>query len=86
MLPLLAAEARDTRRRERRRRRGLATAVIEGGDEIGGLCILRGCMPSKALLYAAEMLHLARAGKPGGLRIPRAGFDFPGGHGAQKGN
>ncbi len=56
---------------------GLHTAVIEGGDEIGGLCILRGCMPSKALLHAAEMLHLARAGKRWGLRIPRAGFDFP---------
>jgi pyruvate/2-oxoglutarate dehydrogenase complex dihydrolipoamide dehydrogenase (E3) component len=55
---------------------GLHTVVIEGGDEIGGLCILRGCMPSKALLYAAEVLHLARAGKRWGLRIPKAGFDF----------
>jgi pyruvate/2-oxoglutarate dehydrogenase complex dihydrolipoamide dehydrogenase (E3) component len=56
---------------------GLRTAVIEGGDEVGGLCILRGCMPSKTLLYAAEVLHLARAGKTWGLRIPKAGFDFP---------
>ena len=24
--------------------------VIEGGQEVGGLCILRGCMPSKTLL------------------------------------
>jgi pyruvate/2-oxoglutarate dehydrogenase complex dihydrolipoamide dehydrogenase (E3) component len=56
---------------------GLHTVVIEGGDEIGGLCILRGCMPSKTLLYAAEVLHLARAGKRWGLRIPKAGFDFP---------
>ena len=56
---------------------GLHTVVIEGGDEIGGLCILRGCMPSKALLYAAEVLHLARAGKRWGLRIPKASFDFP---------
>ena len=55
---------------------GLHTVVIEGGDEIGGLCILRGCMPSKALLYATEVLHLARAGKLWGLRIPKAGFDF----------
>jgi len=55
---------------------GLRTAVIEGGAEAGGLCILRGCMPSKALLYAAEALHLARQGKTWGLRIPRAGFDF----------
>src|SRR5262245_42604541 len=26
---------------------GLRTVVIEGGEEVGGLCILRGCMPSK---------------------------------------
>jgi pyruvate/2-oxoglutarate dehydrogenase complex dihydrolipoamide dehydrogenase (E3) component len=33
-------------------------------------------MPSKALLYAAEVLHLARHGQTWGLRIPKAGFDF----------
>jgi pyruvate/2-oxoglutarate dehydrogenase complex dihydrolipoamide dehydrogenase (E3) component len=55
---------------------GLETVVIEGGPEVGGLCILRGCMPSKALLYAAEVLHLARSAKTWGLRIPEAGFDF----------
>jgi len=57
-------------------RAGLKTAVIEGGKEIGGLCMLHGCMPSKALLYAAEVLHLARSAKTWGLRIPKAGFDF----------
>jgi pyruvate/2-oxoglutarate dehydrogenase complex dihydrolipoamide dehydrogenase (E3) component len=57
---------------------GLRTVVIEGGAEVGGLCILRGCMPSKALLYAAEVLHLARHGRTWGLRIPKAGLDFAG--------
>ena len=55
---------------------GLKTVVIEGGKEVGGLCILRGCMPSKALLYAAEVLHLARHGATWGLDIPRAEFDL----------
>lgn len=55
---------------------GLKTVVIEGGREVGGLCILRGCMPSKALLYAAEVLHLARHAKTWGLKIPKTGFDF----------
>jgi pyruvate/2-oxoglutarate dehydrogenase complex dihydrolipoamide dehydrogenase (E3) component len=55
---------------------GLNTVVIEGGSALGGLCILRGCMPSKALLYAAEVLHLARAAKTWGLKIPKAGFNF----------
>lgn len=55
---------------------GLKTAVIEGGDEVGGLCILRGCMPTKALLYAAEVMHLARRAATWGIEIPEAGFDF----------
>ncbi len=33
------------------------TAVIEGGVEMGGLCILRGCMPSKSLLESAHRWH-----------------------------
>jgi pyruvate/2-oxoglutarate dehydrogenase complex dihydrolipoamide dehydrogenase (E3) component len=55
---------------------GLSTAVIEGGREVGGLCILRGCMPTKALLYAAEVRHLARSSNVWGLRIPEAPYDF----------
>ena len=41
---------------------GGRVAVIDGGDELSGLCILRGCMPSKTLIYSAETLHLARQG------------------------
>ena len=55
---------------------GLKTVVIEGGREVGGLCILRGCMPTKALLYAAEVLHLARHVAPWGLRAAKVDFDF----------
>lgn len=51
---------------------GMKTAVIDGAKELGGLCILRGCMPSKTLLYAADVLHLANQGKKFGLNIPRA--------------
>src|SRR4051812_35071036 len=39
---------------------GKKTVVIEGGEKVGGLCILRGCMPTKALLYGAEVFHLAQ--------------------------
>jgi pyruvate/2-oxoglutarate dehydrogenase complex dihydrolipoamide dehydrogenase (E3) component len=55
---------------------GLNTAVIEGGKEIGGLCILRGCMPTKALLYAADVIHLARHANTWGIRAPEVTFDF----------
>ena len=41
---------------------GGKVAVVDGGDELSGLCILRGCMPSKTLIYSAETLHLARQG------------------------
>jgi len=55
---------------------GLKTVVIEGGHEVGGLCILRGCMPSKALLYAAEVKHQAENAGTWGLRVRKVAFDF----------
>jgi len=55
---------------------GRKTVVIEGGREVGGLCILRGCMPTKALLYAAEVKHLAEHAATWGLRAGKVSFDF----------
>ena len=49
-----------------------SVAVIDGAPELGGLCILRGCMPSKTLLHVAEVLHQAQKGERLGLRIPSA--------------
>jgi pyruvate/2-oxoglutarate dehydrogenase complex dihydrolipoamide dehydrogenase (E3) component len=54
----------------------LKTIVIEGGREVGGLCILRGCMPTKALLYAAEVKHLAERAATWGVRAGKVSFDF----------
>jgi pyruvate/2-oxoglutarate dehydrogenase complex dihydrolipoamide dehydrogenase (E3) component len=36
---------------------GASAVVIEGGAQMAGLCILRGCMPSKALLESAHRWH-----------------------------
>jgi len=36
---------------------GAKTVVIEGGEQMAGLCILRGCMPSKTLLESAHRWH-----------------------------
>ena len=55
---------------------GLKTVVIEGGEEVGGLCILRGCMPTKTLLYAAEVMHLASHPETWGVRTEGVTFDF----------
>jgi pyruvate/2-oxoglutarate dehydrogenase complex dihydrolipoamide dehydrogenase (E3) component len=49
-------------------RLGLATAVIEGADDVGGLCILRGCMPSKTLLESAYRAESVRRAAEFGLR------------------
>jgi len=54
----------------------LRTIVVEGGAEVGGLCILRGCMPTKALLHAAEVMHRVRNPEPWGIHAKGAGFDF----------
>ncbi len=36
---------------------GLKTACVEGRETLGGTCLNIGCIPSKALLHATEMLH-----------------------------
>ena len=45
---------------------GMRTVVIDGAAELGGLCILRGCMPSKTLIESANRaLTLRRAAEFG---------------------
>jgi pyruvate/2-oxoglutarate dehydrogenase complex dihydrolipoamide dehydrogenase (E3) component len=63
---------------------GKTVAIVDGARELGGLCILRGCMPSKTLLYMAEILHLAQKGKTFGLKIPRASADMKAIHARKK--
>ncbi|MFO1451988.1 MAG: NAD(P)/FAD-dependent oxidoreductase [Opitutaceae bacterium] len=55
---------------------GKSVAVVDAGPELGGLCILRGCMPSKTLLHVTDVLHHARHGRVLGLRIPKAEVDM----------
>lgn len=54
---------------------GLSTVVIEGGEEIGGLCILRGCMPSKTLIESANRFRVLRHAAQFGLSAESIGFD-----------
>ena len=55
---------------------GKRTVVIEGGQALGGLCILRGCMPTKALLHAADVRFQAKRSGIWGLEPGEIGFDF----------
>jgi pyruvate/2-oxoglutarate dehydrogenase complex dihydrolipoamide dehydrogenase (E3) component len=55
---------------------GARVAVIEGGKEIGGLCILRGCMPSKTFLESAHRWHEIRRAGEFGLEATPVGVDM----------
>ena len=63
---------------------GQKVAVIDGAKQLGGLCILRGCMPSKTLIYAAEVLHHARHAGRFGLRVTGARADMKAVHARKK--
>ena len=52
-------------------------AIIDSANTLGGLCILRGCMPSKALLYSGQLLYDAKQATSFGLKIPTAVIDMP---------
>ena len=45
---------------------GMTVAVIER-DQLGGICLNWGCIPTKALLRSAEILHFAEHAKDYGL-------------------
>lgn len=51
-------------------------AIVDSSTELGGLCILKGCMPSKTLIYMAEVMHHAKHGKTFGLSIPEVSADM----------
>jgi mercuric reductase len=54
---------------------GAKTALINAGLPLGGTCVNVGCVPSKALLYAGEILHHARLGIHG-VELEVKNFDF----------
>jgi pyruvate/2-oxoglutarate dehydrogenase complex dihydrolipoamide dehydrogenase (E3) component len=55
---------------------GLKVAVIDGADELGGLCILRGCMPSKTLIESADRNLSIRRAAEFGLKAQSQGVDI----------
>ena len=56
---------------------GLKTAVVER-DPVGtgGTCLLRGCIPTKALLHTADLYEDVRNGKEFGIVAENVGLDF----------
>lgn len=52
-------------------------AVIDR-DPPGGICLTKGCIPTKLLLYPAEVLRTAEAAADLGIRLTVEAVDFPG--------
>lgn len=53
---------------------GLKVALVEAGDRLGGTCLLRGCIPAKTWLQAAEVFTTVRDSAQFGV----TGADDPG--------
>ncbi|QOQ38939.1 dihydrolipoyl dehydrogenase [Trueperella pecoris] len=54
---------------------GMSVALIEG-DKVGGTCLHRGCIPTKALLHAAEVADEMREGPSIGVKGSFEGIDM----------
>jgi dihydrolipoamide dehydrogenase len=54
---------------------GAKTAIVEK-DRLGGTCLVRGCIPTKALLQSSELYSLAKSGAELGLLADSIGFDW----------
>src|SRR5512139_2707074 len=55
---------------------GLRTALIDEDPQLGGTCLLRGCIPSKALLHAARMLTDAEEAATWGIHFDKPRVDL----------
>lgn len=54
---------------------GLSVTLIEA-DKVGGTCLHRGCIPTKALLHAAEVADVTRAAERFGVRATLNAIDM----------
>ena len=55
---------------------GLRAAVVEKAPALGGTCLHWGCIPTKAMLHAAEVLDLARRAGDFGVVIRSPALDL----------
>jgi dihydrolipoamide dehydrogenase len=53
---------------------GKSVALVEK-DKVGGTCLHRGCIPTKALLHAAEVADVTRDAAAIGIRATLDGID-----------
>ena len=56
---------------------GLSALIIERDTRLGGVCTLRGCIPTKALLHTADLLEEAKHGGDVGVAAREVRLDLP---------
>lgn len=54
---------------------GLSTAIVEAG-KLGGTCLHKGCIPSKALLRSAEVFATLKEGEEYGVIAKEISYDY----------
>ncbi len=54
---------------------GLGVAIVER-ENLGGICLNWGCIPTKALLRSSEIFHLMHRAKEFGLKAEKIGYDL----------
>jgi len=57
--------------------RGLQVTLIDPGENPGGVCLYRGCIPSKALLHVAEVVNEAKHAEAWGVSFKTLSIDLP---------
>jgi dihydrolipoamide dehydrogenase len=55
---------------------GMQVAIIERDERLGGTCLLRGCIPSKALLHVGRVLSEAREMEDWGIHFAKPNVDI----------
>jgi len=55
---------------------GMDVTLVDLEENPGGVCLYRGCIPSKALLHAAKVLHEAKAAEHFGVTFSKPQIDL----------
>jgi dihydrolipoamide dehydrogenase len=57
---------------------GMHVTIIDGDDRLGGTCLIRGCIPSKALLHLAAVISETREAEKHGVSFGDPTIDLDG--------
>src|SRR5262245_49499427 len=55
---------------------GLKVTLVDEGPQPGGVCLNRGCIPSKALLHVAKLVHEVKEAANLGVSFGQPSFDL----------